>query len=210
MMHIPICLAAFIYVLTGSPSSGKTSIIKELEKRGELVVHEAATDRIVSKIKQGESEPWKDQNFPLDILQVQLERERPWLNTDARVFIDRGILDPYAFARVYNLAGTQTLASMNKLVNQIDLNQRYKAIFFVMPHSANFSPLQTEVRRENADEAAQLEVAAYALYCRHNNFIVVPGEQSPEKRADFILKKIQEIESESIKKVKNSLPSQHQ
>jgi len=63
-----------------------------------------------------------------------------------------------------------------------------------LPYKEDFSPLQTEIRRENAQEAARLEVAAYALYCRHKNFILVPGGLSPQERTDFILEKIPQIE----------------
>lgn len=34
------------FILTGTPGSGKTSVIKELEKLGHAVIHEAATDVI--------------------------------------------------------------------------------------------------------------------------------------------------------------------
>lgn len=194
MPCFPIYCAALLYALTGAPSSGKTSIIKELEKKGESVIAEAATDRILSQLHSGISEPWKDECFPLGTLQLQLERKEPWLMREGRVFVDRGVFDVYTFAMGNQLAGTQALADMNQLLKSIDLNQRYKAVFFITPHSVNFSPLQTEVRCEDAHEASKLELATYAIYCRHDHFIVVPGELTPEERADFILEKIREME----------------
>lgn len=194
MTSLTIYFAAMIYALTGGPSSGKTSIIKELEKREESVIHEAATDWIIKKIESGVSEPWKEEDFTLDVLKLQVQREAPWLSKEGKVFVDRGIFDIYQFAMCNNLAGTKTLAYANELLNPIHLNQHYKAIFFIMPHSENFSSFQTEIRRENTQEAAKLEAAAYATYCRHDNFIIVPGGMSPAERADFILNKIKEIE----------------
>jgi predicted ATPase len=194
MASFAICFAAVIYAITGGPSSGKTSIIKELEKQGEQVIHEAATDWIVKKIESGIAEPWKEESFVLDILKLQLEREALWVSKDGKVFVDRGIFDVYPFAMSLKLAGTKTLACVNRILDPINLNQRYKAIFFIMPHSENFSTLQTGIRRENTQEAAKLEVAAYAIYCRHDHFIPVPGGMSAAERADFILKKIKEIE----------------
>jgi predicted ATPase len=192
MVSFTGCLAAMIYALVGGPSSGKTSIIKELEKRKENVIHEAATDWIMRKIEAGVSEPWKEESFALDILKIQLEREQPWLLCkEDRVFVDRGIFDIYPFAKTFALAGTKTLAEVNQMLNPIDLNERYKAIFFIMPHSVNFSTVQTEIRRESTQEAAVLEAATYAMYCQHGNFILVPGGMSPTERADFILKKIE-------------------
>ncbi len=193
-MWLPVYFAAWMYAITGGPSSGKTSIIEELEKQGEAVIHEAATDWIVGKIQSGVREPWNEESFTLDILKLQLEREGPYLSAKGRVFVDRGLFDGYAFARSLRLAGTETLAGINALLNPIDLNQRYKGVFFVLPYEEDFSPLQTDVRKENAREAAQLEVATYAMYCRHHNFIVVPGGLSPRERADFILEKIRQRE----------------
>jgi predicted ATPase len=193
---VSACFSASMYAITGGPSSGKTSIIKELEKRGECVVHEAAADWITSKIKAGVLEPWKENDFVLNIFKLHLERERPYLSFDGRVFIDRGIFDVYAFVMNYGLAGTQALVYINEVLNQIGFNQRYKAVFFVLPYETKeFSPLQTEVRRENAQEAAKQEAAIYAIYCKHNNFIVVPGGLSPQERADFILEKIRQMDS---------------
>jgi predicted ATPase len=193
MTIFPICLAAMIYALTGGPSSGKSTILKELEKRGEFVIPEAAADWIAGKIAMGVSEPWKEESFTLDILKLQLEREEPWLSKEGRVFADRGIFDFYPFAMGCRLAGTATLSHINKILNPIDMHQRYKAIFFILPHSDNFSSLQTEIRRENTQEAAELEVAAYAVYCKHDHFIVVPGGMTPAERADFILEKIKDL-----------------
>lgn len=196
MMCFSICAAALMYVITGGPSSGKTTIIKELEERGESVIREAAADCILKGINAGIREPWKEQDFALDILNLQLEREAPYLDLDGRVFIDRGVFDGYAYIKGYGIAGTSVLADLNNTLNSIDLNQRYKAIFFVLPYvEENFSPHQTELRRENAQEAAELEVATFAIYCRHDRFIVVPGGLSPKERAEFILEKIQQIEA---------------
>ena len=128
MASFAICFAAMIYAITGGPSSGKTSIIKELEKQGEQVIHEAATDWIIKKVESGISEPWKEESFTLDILKLQLEREEPWLSKEGKVFVDRGIFDIYPYAMPNKLAGTKILCCVNKILNPINLNQRYKAV----------------------------------------------------------------------------------
>ncbi len=40
------CIEMRCFILTGTTGSGKTSIIRELEKFGHAVIHEAATDII--------------------------------------------------------------------------------------------------------------------------------------------------------------------
>jgi predicted ATPase len=187
------CLAA-MYVITGSSSVGKTSIIRELEKHGEMVIHEAATDWIKSRIQMGIHEFWKEDNFGLNILQMQLEREKSIFCGNQRTFIDRGVFDNHAYAMHYNLAGTQALSSMNALLEGIDLNERYAAVFFVLPYKDDFLPTNTEVRRDTSKVVGELQAALYAIYCRHKNFIVVPGNLSPKERADFILQQTLTIE----------------
>ncbi len=179
MICFPFYFAALMYAITGAPSSGKTSIVKELEKMGEPVMHEAATDLIVSKIKSGVHEPWKEEGFTFDIVKLHLERETPYHSREGRVFLDRGVFDGYAFAMEHHLAGTETLANLNATLNPIDLNQRYEAIFFVLPYDANAVPERTEVRREDALAASRLAFATYAIYCRHHLSSRCQGECRP-------------------------------
>lgn len=191
--------ATFMYVLTGGPSVGKTSIINELEKQGEPVIHEAASDWIAEKLGLGIFEFWREENIGVDILKMQLEREEPFLSKKGRVFIDRGIFDSRVYAIQNSLIETQALTALEK----IDLNTRYAAIFFIQPHtSSDFKPEQTKIRRDTKKEAEELHASLYALYSRHNRFIVVPGDLSPQKRMNFILKYVEIIENEYLSQKK--------
>ncbi len=53
-----------------------------------------------------------------------------------------------------------------------------------------------EVRKETAKEIGELQAALYAIYSRHKNFIVVPGDMTPKERADFILEHIARMEAQ--------------
>src|SRR6516164_8547641 len=46
------------YILTGTPGSGKTSLLHELKSQGYSVVEEAATDVIALEHRCGNLEPW--------------------------------------------------------------------------------------------------------------------------------------------------------
>ena len=46
------------FVLTGTPGSGKTAILRQLEGEGYGVVEEAATDVIALEQAKGIAEPW--------------------------------------------------------------------------------------------------------------------------------------------------------
>ena len=77
------------YILTGAPGSGKSSIILELERRGEYVVREAAEDVIKLAQAKGVEKPWINPGFQKEILRFQIQREQR-IHPDAkRAFIDR-------------------------------------------------------------------------------------------------------------------------
>ena len=193
-MFAPCCLAAIMYLLTGGPSAGKTSIIDELEKQGEPVVHESATDWIANKLHMGVHEFWKEELMEYEILQLQMAREEPFLNADGRVFIDRGLFDHYAFAMQFHLAGTKALSLVNEALADIDLTKRYAAIFYVTPYQGKLHVTHTEIRRDSTREAMEQQAALYAIYSRHKNFILVPGCMTPAERAAFILDKVKTLE----------------
>lgn len=84
------------YILTGTPGSGKTSIINALEKKGYFVVEEAATDVIACEQKLGNREPWKNPDFIDKIIILQKQRQ---LQASADVqFYDRSPICTYALA----------------------------------------------------------------------------------------------------------------
>ena len=51
------------FILIGTPGSEKTSVIKELEKLGYSVIHEAATDVISIEQAKGIEKPWDELCF---------------------------------------------------------------------------------------------------------------------------------------------------
>ncbi len=62
------------FVLTGTPGSGKTAILRALELDGCTVVEEAATDVIALHHAYGRLEPWDSPAFLIDVLDLQLRR----------------------------------------------------------------------------------------------------------------------------------------
>ncbi len=62
------------YILTGTPGSGKTSILHELKRQDFRVVEEAATDIIAHKQKRGNLEPHVRPDFIDAIVRLQKHR----------------------------------------------------------------------------------------------------------------------------------------
>jgi predicted ATPase len=63
------------FIITGTPGSGKTAIIRQLELDGFRVVEEAATDVIAAAQARGVTEPWKDPSFIDSIVLLQRQRQ---------------------------------------------------------------------------------------------------------------------------------------
>lgn len=63
------------FIFTGTPGSGKTSVIMELEKLGHTVIHEAATDVISIEQVKGIEKPWEERDFVDQITYMQKGRQ---------------------------------------------------------------------------------------------------------------------------------------
>ena len=63
------------FIFTGTPGSGKTSVIIELEKLGHAVIHEAATDVIRGEQSKGCDAQWEEPEFVDKITLMQKERQ---------------------------------------------------------------------------------------------------------------------------------------
>jgi predicted ATPase len=84
------------YILTGTPGSGKTSVLKVLEAMGYLSIHEAATDVILDEQNQGKQEPWKFFEFIDHIILIQKQRQ---IEAFGKLqFYDRSPICTYALA----------------------------------------------------------------------------------------------------------------
>lgn len=98
------------YVLTGTPGSGKTAIIRALEMHGYAVVEEAATDLIAYEQSIGNFEPWKKSIFVDQIVALQKQRHMQAQCKIGNVqFYDRSPVCTYALAVYMGYAPSKIL-----------------------------------------------------------------------------------------------------
>lgn len=163
------------YVLTGGPGSGKSSILLELERRGEYIVREAAEDVIKLQQARGIENPWVLPNFQDQILTLQVQREERIPKDIKRVFIDRGILDGLAYTEI----GTET----NR---RIQREARAYTGVFLIENLGNTE--RNETRREHHVEALEIERKLEYIYYKLAGYKEnkIPPI-SVEARADRIL-----------------------
>ncbi|MEU0988248.1 AAA family ATPase [Streptomyces sp. NPDC005953] len=117
------------YVLTGTPGSGKTSILRCLAERGYGVVEEAATAVIARAQAHGEPEPWTRPTFVDDVVELQRQRQLETITTSPVQVFDRSPLCTLALARYLRLSVSRTLAAEIERITTEEIYERQ--VFFV-------------------------------------------------------------------------------
>ena len=94
-----------LYVITGGPGTGKTSLIEELKIVGYQTVKEVARDIIKEQQQQGgDALPWKDTVlYTSMMLERSVESYLAHKENEGILFFDRGIPDTLAYARLIGL-----------------------------------------------------------------------------------------------------------
>lgn len=119
------------YILTGTPGSGKTAILRMLETVGYLVVEEAATDVIALNQALGRDQPWDEPAFIDSIVALQRRRQdRAMAGRDGEVvFFDRSPVCTLALSRYAGLAASRSLA--REVHRAVSDGNYEKTVFFI-------------------------------------------------------------------------------
>ncbi len=170
------------YILTGTPGSGKTILLRQLELDGFSVVEEAATDLIALRQAQGIAEPWTAASFIDELANLQKQRQIRAAREQAAIqFYDRSPVCTAALAAYLELPVTPALRRELDRIREEAIYE--KQVFFVQ--NLGFIS-NTQARRINFDDALRFERIHEETY-RNFGFEIAwirPG--TPEKRADAI------------------------
>lgn len=149
------------YIITGGPHSGKTGVLKLIEKQGIKVLHETA--RLIIREDQQKKMldpsyhhlyPWEDQTiFCRRCYERQLEREKE-LSGDL-VILDRSIIDNLAYAIV---AGIEL---DKKIYSDIENACYEKKVFFFQLLNSYKTDRQ---RKDSEEQVIEVHRELYNVY----------------------------------------------
>jgi predicted ATPase len=169
------------YVITGGPSSGKTTTIGLLKSRGYSTAPEMARTLIEEGQAQGRTlaEIRADGDaFQLAILHRQVALEAA-LNPDDVVFLDRGMPDGLAYERFLGLVPNPELVAASA-------SARYRKVFVL-----DLLPIEDDGGRpENEDEQSQIQEHLLATYRELGFDVETVPVMSPGERAQHILDRL--------------------
>jgi predicted ATPase len=168
------------YVITGAPSSGKTTLVQELEKLGYRVIHEVARGYIETQMKQGRTleeiraDKRSFENFVLHA-KIAIEAELP---KDHVIIFDRAIPDSIAY---FEEAGLDAREAVEK-----SPRNRYKKVFLLdrLPYQVDHA------RIEDSQIAIRLDQSLEQSYGMLGYEVMRINAMPVEERVKIILQEI--------------------
>ena len=174
-------------VITGGPSSGKSTLIEYLRSQGYQVVPESARVLIDEETAKGKTlqEIRADEDkFQKRIIQIQVEMEKR-ASVEQLTFFDRGIPDSIVY---YNIHGGNSAAALKE-----SQKRRYRGVFLCeqVPFKKDYA------RTENQKIAHKISKLLYETYTNLGYEVIKVPLMSVEDRASLILKELSRDPRES-------------
>ncbi|MGW1456182.1 AAA family ATPase [Salegentibacter agarivorans] len=171
-----------LQVITGGPSTGKTTVINMLAERGYKTTIEHARHYIDTMRTEGQTVEELRSNrkkFQIGVLDMQIEQEASILPQDL-VFLDRAIPDAMAYYQFLKLDYDEKLLTAVK-------NTSYKKIFILdrLPFTKDYA------RTEDEEAQKKIHQLIIDVYTSLGFPIVSVPVLPPTERVEFILKNIE-------------------
>lgn len=166
------------YVITGPPSSGKTSVINELAKQKFKINPDISRIYIEEEIKKGKNieEIRKKEDKFQRIIFLKMLKNTFFLPRDELIFFDYALPDNIAFQKMYGIKVNSDVIKSAKIF-------KYKKIFLMSP-----LPLKKDnIRLENKNHQKKLEELFEIIYQNLGYEINKIPVSTVEKRVENIL-----------------------
>lgn len=171
------------YVITGAPSSGKTTLINRLRDLGYQTSSEVAREYIEALLNNHHGLSLSDikkniLSLQRKILSIELHRERCF-KAESLIIFDRGTPDSLAYLRMHQLD--------TKAIKKSCSHHRYKSIFY-----CHGLPIEHDgIRTEDEASAKKIGELIYNAYEELNYPIIELPVISIEARLQIILAHIE-------------------
>jgi len=171
------------YVITGPPSSGKSTLITELSKLGYQTLNESGRLLIDQELASGktlEEIRVDSPEFEVSWIKFQQAREKT-LDSNELTFFDRGLLDCLAYFKFYNW---QVPDVMKEICNQA----QYKKVFLceLLEYEKDYA------RVESAETALAMQELFGEVYREAGYEVITLPNVSIEMRVKSILQQVGE------------------
>ena len=173
-----------LFVITGGPGSGKTAVLRELEKDGFRCAPEVARQIIQEQARnRGDAVPWANRERYTELmLKRSMQSYEEHTPAGRATFSDRGIPDTLGYAR---LIGLPDLRSIMTACDQY----RYASLVFLAPAGKKIYETDDE-RKQGFDEAERTCEVVSQVY-RDCGYHLLELPKVPSKdRADFVLSRL--------------------
>ncbi|MBY6142006.1 AAA family ATPase [Leisingera daeponensis] len=170
-----------MFVVTGGPGSGKSSLIDALRCRGIETMPKAGRAIIRDQVQSGGTAlPWEDRAM---FAELMLTRDlQSWQEASALegpVMMDRGIADVFGYLTLCGLPIPAHIEAAAKAY-------RYNRKVFIAPYwDAIFG--QDAERKQNQEEAKATGKVMAETYARFGYELVELPQVTVEERADFVM-----------------------
>jgi predicted ATPase len=174
-----------LFVISGGPGCGKTTLLVEMARRGFRHAPEVARQIIQEQVRIGGSAlPWADRTaYTALMLERSIASYVEHLHAEKPTFADRGIPDTLAYARMIGLGGTE---SIERACRQY----RYAPIVFLAPPWQEIYVTDGE-RKQDFAEGERTFAPLIEVYQECGYEVLELPKLSPAARADFVVEQFQ-------------------
>lgn len=173
-----------LFVITGGPGSGKSSLIAALAAQGMATMPEAGRAIIQDQVAiGGDALPWGDRNaFAAQMLGWELRSHREACALPGPVVLDRGVPDVIGYLRLCELP-------VPSHMDRAAAACRYNRTVFIAPHWPAIYAQDAERKQDEAEAAATHDMMA-RVYAGLGYALVSLPLAGVEERARFVMERI--------------------